>query len=107
MGGSLLAQILVLLQILFVHFAYVMGGRQLTKIAYGFSLGSEDPLRFSLSDWDESSLKVFLSQLVEMIHTDSQGLPPLLTVIVSLVVQNTWQPYWTRLNITGSGSFCF
>ena len=75
MCGGLLARILILLQTLFVHFAYVMGGRQLTKIAYGFSLGSEDPLRFSLSDWDESSLKVFLSQLVEVIHTDFQRLP--------------------------------
>ena len=31
-GGGLLAQILILLQTLFVRFTYVMGGRQLTKV---------------------------------------------------------------------------
>ena len=38
MGGSLLARILILLQTSFVHFAYITGGTQLTKVAYGLFL---------------------------------------------------------------------
>ena len=44
MGGGLLGQILILLQTLFFHFAYVTRGRQLTKvILWVFSLGTGDP----------------------------------------------------------------
>ena len=52
--------------------------------------------------WDEYTVSRFsFSQLVEMIHIDFQGLPLSYTIIVSLV-QDTWQPYWTRPRITGS-----
>ena len=53
--------------------------------------------------WIEYTVPRFsFSQLVEMIHTDFQGLPTSCTITVLPVVWNAWQPYRTRLRITGS-----
>ena len=102
-GGyrGLLAQILTLIQTLFAHFAYVMEGRQLTKVVLWASLWT--PSSFLLLGLGMNTVSRFsFSQLVEMIHTDFQGLPNSYTVIISLLVHNAWQPYQTRLRIIGS-----
>ena len=46
--------------------------------------------------------RLFFPQLVEMIHTEVQGLTPSCTMIVLLAVWNAWQPYWDGLCTTGS-----
>ena len=57
--GGLLAQILILLQALFVHFVYVTGGREFTRSCFtGFTV---DPFLLPPTrSWDEYSLKDFL-----------------------------------------------
>ena len=82
-GGyrGLLAQILTLIQTLFAHFAYVMEGRQLTKVVLWASLWT--PSSFLLLGLGMNTVSRFsFSQLVEMIHTDFQGLPPSYTILL-------------------------
>ena len=109
MGGGLLAWILILLQTLFAHFVRV--GRQTgNRSRFMFFLfGHCGPPPLPLSrPWDEYTVSGFsFSQLVEMIHTDFQRLPPSCSIIVLLVVQNAWKPYRIRFGTTVSmGETC-
>ena len=74
----------------------------------GFFFGTVDPLPFPFLGLGMNTVSKFsFSQIVEMIHTDFQGLPPSCIIIVLPVVQNAWEPYRTRLRTTGStGEAC-
>lgn len=108
MCGSLLAQILIFLPTLFVHFAYVTGGKKLTNfLCLFFLLGIAVPFPSSLQALEIIySLKVFIFPASgDDTHQLSRA-PPFYTIIVSLV-QNAWKPYQTRLKTTGSvGEIC-
>ena len=77
MCGGLLAQIFILLQTLFVHFVYMMGGRQLTKAVFmGYLSGHCRAPPFPLLSPGINAVSRFsFSRLVERMPTDFQGLP--------------------------------
>ena len=101
--GGLLSRILILLQVLFVHFIYVTWGRQLIKVVlWAFLWALWTPPLLPSYLWDEHTVsRFFFSQLVEMIQIFKGS--PFLHYHSLLVVQNAWQSYWTGLRITGSG----
>ena len=100
MCGGLLAQIPILLQTPRVHFAYVTGGRQLTKVVYGLFFGYCGPLPFpflGLGLNTQSQGLLFPAGGDDTRRFSSPSHPPPDRHCFTCDVQNTMQPCPSRL----------